>query len=595
MSSMLCYNYFLLLQQKNNRVGVPYNSTSRVGVWGYFSSIHSHFVFLELIAEHLFLQIMLSQGSRNKTKAVAMADLVTSMKQELDYYWSLGETTNKGMNYSPICKVQQHIREVDRFSYEPFFLSIGPYHHGGAQFRDTDKLKWGCLDQILKLNCEKSLLDYLVVISELAQEARNCYSEEIGMTDEEFLQMLLLDGCFILVGLGGTGRILEHLQQEQVDRFARDESVGENDNEIREQLSHCSSDVMQSAGSNTTCEGDQTDRNEVNEDQTGLWFSRFINHDLFLLENQIPFFVVRKLYELASGNVTLDPPFTDELNKYVEGALRFYPKAIQGPNRPEDFHHLLHLCQIYLRPSPKVDDIDHYHIKPQYIHNIFSFGWRYFKIGYQSDVNEQIHPVGQNVGSQQAGQELQRWRRAAQYIEAGVKFKKREHDILDPHSLLDIKFSKGSIEIPCLVVDEYTDSLFRNVIAFEQTCPQFGDDFTAYIVFMSQIISMPEDVTLLVKREIIVHHLDSDDHVSDLFTMLSKDVVFDFNGKYYLRSMCQAMEEHYQNRLNRWMAWLWLNHFSNPWLALAALATCVVLICTVVQTIFTILAYTNQT
>ncbi|XBJ05356.1 hypothetical protein VPH35_024157 [Triticum aestivum] len=162
---------------------------------------------------------------------------------------------------------------------------------------------------------------------------------------------------------------------------------------------------------------------------------------------------------------------------------------------------------------------------------------------------------------------------------------------MDPHSLLDIKFSNGSIEIPSLVVDEYSGSLFRNIIAFEQTCPQFGDDFTAYIVFLSQIICMPEDVTLLVEREIIVHQLESDEHVSDLFTMLSKDVVFDFNGMHYLKSLCQAMEEFYQSRLNRWIAWLLMNHFSNPWLALAAVATGVVLACTIVQTIFTIEAY----
>jgi hypothetical protein len=83
-------------------------------------------------------------------------------------------------------------------------------------------------------------------------------------------------------------------------------------------------------------------------------------------------------------------------------------------------------------------------------------------------------------------------------------------------------------------------------------CPQFGDDFTAYIVFLSQLISIPEDVTLLAQRQIIVHHLDSD----DLFTLLSKDVVFDFNGNYYLKFLCQTMETHYQSRINRWMALL---------------------------------------
>jgi hypothetical protein len=186
---------------------------------------------------------------------------------------------------------------------------------------------------------------------------------------------------------------------------------------------------------------------------------------------------------------------------------------------------------------------------------------------------------------------LNRWRRAVQYVEAGVHFMKREFHHLDPHSLLDIKFSNGVLVIPRLFVDEYTEFLFRNLIAFEQTCPQFGDDFTAYIVFLSQLVCMPEDVTLLAKHKIIVHYLDSDAKVADLFTMLSKDVVFDFNGNYYLKSLCQNLEARYQSNLNRWMASLWRNHFSNPWLALGALATAIVLICTVVQTIFSILAY----
>lgn len=96
---------------------------------------------------------------------------------------------------------------------------------------------------------------------------------------------------------------------------------------------------------------------------------------------------------------------------------------------------------------------------------------------------------------------------------------------------------------------------------------------------MSQLVSMPEDVTLLAKREIIVHHLDSDEMVSDLFTMLSKDIVSDFNSQYYLKTLCQMMETYYQSRLNGWVAWLWLNHFSDLWLVLGAFATVLVLLC----------------
>lgn len=78
-----------------------------------------------------------------------------------------------------IHRVQKHIRDVDRFSYEPFILSIGPYHHGATRLLSADKIKWIYLDHVLKLNCNKTLLDYLSAIQELAKEARLCYSDDI--------------------------------------------------------------------------------------------------------------------------------------------------------------------------------------------------------------------------------------------------------------------------------------------------------------------------------------------------------------------------------------------------------------------------------
>ncbi|KAI5010227.1 hypothetical protein ZWY2020_012364 [Hordeum vulgare] len=309
-------------------------------------------------------------------------------------------------------------------------------------------------------------------------------------------------------------------------------------------------------------QGDQSDR-------VGQWFARFLDHDLLLLENQIP---------IWAGQVCRD-------------IFAVYPKVIQEAKRPTDFHHLLHLSHMYFKPSEKFEDFQ-YQIGPRYIDRFLSFGRKYLKLGHLTEYDEQSS-LTNGVDVFQANHQLNRWRRAAQYIEAGVKFKRRGYGNDDPHSLLDIRFIYGTMEIPCQVVDEYTGALFRNLIAFEQTCPQFGDDFRAYVIFLSQFINMPEDVSLLARREIIVHHLESDDKVLDLFAMLTKDVVFDFNGEHYLRTLCQIMEVHYQSRLNRWMAWLWLNHFRNPWLVLAAFATAVVLVCTVLQTVYGILAYVD--
>jgi hypothetical protein len=348
----------------------------------------------------------------------------------------------------------------------------------------------------------------------------------------------------------------------------------------------------ENSASTSYCQVDENMDEECDEqhNNVGLWFLKFFNHDLFLLENQIPFFVVRKIYELGAGKCTVDPPFTDEIVKYVEAAMHCYPKAIKEAQRPKDFDHLLHLCHMYLRPSMSPEEAHSYNGGPRYLQRFLRIGRQYLKLGSYPEDDEQasLNQEGDNTA---AGEQLNRWRRASQYLESGVKFKKREYSRTEPHSLLDVKFSNGNMEIPCIVVDEHTGSLFRNVIALEQTCPQIGDDFTAYIVLMSQLMSTPEDVTLLARNKIIVHHLDSDAEASDMFTLLSKDVVFDFNGNYYLKGLCQTMERHYQSRSNRWIAWLWQNHFSNPWLSLAAAATAIVLICTVVQTVFSILSY----
>ncbi|TVU16334.1 hypothetical protein EJB05_39892, partial [Eragrostis curvula] len=520
------------------------------------------------------------------------------MTHELNYYWSLGEVPDNDKSSCVIYKVQQHIRMVDRFSYEPCMLSIGPYHHGVPALQNMQKEKWSYLDYILHMNYDRTLLDYLHALEGLEKLARSCYSEEINMDAEEFLQMLLLDGCFVLVSLGGTKGISAGTGQVNGENLNSGEKLlgnGGQNTSHPDDVNEANETRKESLGQegSQNCEREETQRTEF-DDEIGQWFFRFFNHDLFLLENQIPFFIVKKIFEVLAGDNICGETFTHEIANFVEAALRWFPKSIQESDRPNDFHHLLHLCHMYFRPSQKGEEYS-YQAVPQSFLRFLRCGRKYLKLGHYQDETEQGPSLSVNLDMPclHDGQQLNRWRRAAQYLEAGVKFKKREHDKLHPHSLLDILFSNGSMEIPCIVVDEYTGTLFRNLIAFEQTCPQFGDDFTAYIVFLSQLISMPEDVTLLARREIIVHHLDGDEMVSDLFTMLSKDVVFDFNGQYYLKSLCQMMENYYQSRLNRWIAWLWLNHFSNPWLGLAAFATVIVLICTIVQTVFGILAYVN--
>lgn len=83
----------------------------------------------------------MSDVHKGTSKTVNLSALVSCMSRELEYYWSLDEVPDNGKSSCVIYKVQQHIRMVDRFSYEPCMLSIGPYHHGALALQNMQKEK----------------------------------------------------------------------------------------------------------------------------------------------------------------------------------------------------------------------------------------------------------------------------------------------------------------------------------------------------------------------------------------------------------------------------------------------------------------------
>ncbi|CAM0145636.1 unnamed protein product [Urochloa decumbens] len=545
---------------------------------------------------------------------VDLDDLVASMKDKINLYCSLKETIEKKKNRILISRVPKNIRDVDGKAYDPIVWTIGPYHNGMPELQVMEKEKWKCLSYILYLNRKISLQDYLEIIGETEGEARDCYREGFTMDSSEFIKMLLLDGCFLIAslhgldGLAGTNpKIVGQIEQSELNETCNirtKSEVGSSEGDRMKNATKVESDgapVLDLCQKILHPRGRQVHRTDEDENEGGQLdhcvdkavnlYKTILVHDLFLLENQIPFFILKRIFELLAGT-NANPSLSERITGYVEVMLHCYPNAIPQCNTPKDFQHLLHLCHIYLRPSQRPPE-DHTRESRHFciMHRLF-LGQRYVRLSCHAQHKENLPLDKQSTYLHP--HKLNRWRRAVQYHEAGIRFNKKEYDKNKPHSLLDIRFSNGTIEIPCLIIDRNTESLFRNLIAFEQTSPQFGKDFTAYIAFLSQLMSIASDVTFLAKNGIIVHEMRFDEEVCALFSKLGKNVDFDHNGNNYLKNVKQAMEEHYQSRLNRWMAWLWHNHFSNPWLILAAVAAVVVLICTILQLPFALLAYLEQ-
>ena len=175
-------------------------------------------------------------------------------------------------------------------------------------------------------------------------------------------------------------------------------------------------------------------------------------------------------------------------------------------------------------------------------------------------------------------------RSATELDEAGIRFKKSR-----TQSLKDISFRGGVLKLPVIVVDDATESMFLNLIAFERLHVGAGNEVTSYIFFMDNIIDQARDVSLLHSRGIIQSALGSDKAVAKLFNSLSKDITLDPDGPLY--SVHKRVNQYCRKSWNEWRANLIHTYFRNPWAFLSLIAAVFLFALTIVQTIFTIYPY----
>ncbi|CAK7329333.1 unnamed protein product [Dovyalis caffra] len=82
-------------------------------------------------------------------------------------------------------------------TYQPELVSIGPYHRGKAHVVEFEDRKWLFLDKFLSRS-NRGLSYYLGAMRQEEKSTRDCYSETIPMSSHDFVEMMLLDSCFVL-------------------------------------------------------------------------------------------------------------------------------------------------------------------------------------------------------------------------------------------------------------------------------------------------------------------------------------------------------------------------------------------------------------
>lgn len=177
-----------------------------------------------------------------------------------------------------------------------------------------------------------------------------------------------------------------------------------------------------------------------------------------------------------------------------------------------------------------------------------------------------------------------------------MRFRRWDADDGSRLPLLDVKFVDGVLRMALQTVNEKTGYILRNVLAYEQkyyrTATSASSSYvTTYVKFMSQLLSSPEDVALLSRRGVIKHLLGNDDDVCALFRGLADGLVFDPDAEHYLNPVGVALQSYCLSSLPRWRSWIVRHRFSNPWLVAAWAFGASAVLGTIVQTVYSILAY----
>ncbi|KAH7688856.1 beta-sandwich domain of Sec23/24 domain-containing protein [Dioscorea alata] len=419
-----------------------------------------------------------------------------------------------------IYRVPKSLRDGDDKSYVPQLVSIGPYHHSKRRFRDMDRHKWRSLHHVLRRTSHPINL-YLNSLHPLEDRARSCYDSPIPLPSPDFLLMLLLDGCFLLeLFRGSAGEGFKALGYSRHDPIFA---------------------------------------------MRGTMHS--LQRDMIMLENQIPLFILDRLYGLQ-----LNQP--DQTGLVARLAIRFFDPLIptDEPLRSRD-RSKLHL-------DPAFDPLS-----DTGLHCLDVFRQSLLRTGIQPAPRPWLKRWSNNRRCVADKRRQQLIHCVSELREAGVKFKKLKTD-----RFWDIKFHNGVLKIPRLLIHDGTRSLFLNLIAFEQCHMDSKKDITSYVVFMDNLINSADDVGYLHYCGIIEHWLGNDDEVAELFNKLCQEVVFDINDS-YLSGLSDQVNRYYNHRWNAWRASLKHNYFSNPWAIISLVAAVVLLVLTFAQTFYSVYGY----
>ncbi|XP_038715035.1 UPF0481 protein At3g47200-like [Tripterygium wilfordii] len=99
-----------------------------------------------------------------------------------------------------IFKIPGILKRHNPEAYVPNAFSIGPWHHDQKNLKPAEEIKLNYLQRLISRSRspEKRLKEFIEAIAKVEKDVRAHYAEPIDMSIEDFVKLLVIDGCFII-------------------------------------------------------------------------------------------------------------------------------------------------------------------------------------------------------------------------------------------------------------------------------------------------------------------------------------------------------------------------------------------------------------
>lgn len=423
------------------------------------------------------------------------ANLETMMTEELDRLSSMSPSRC-------IFRVPDRLRRVRKEDYTPRVISIGPLHHGEEALKAMEEHKKRYLQYFLRRRTNNlvqnfqhnlSLKDCIKKIQDKEPELRSQYSETIDLESDEFVRIILVDAIFMI----------EFLFRWPLRRC---ELANEND---------CIFGVPRMAFD--------------------------IRLDLVMLENQLPFFILKDLFNELNG---VDERLLLDLSRNIldGGSSTFRGILLDnlGTINLSEVKHFVDLLRKLCIAPIILKKQSEEQSKPTAVNQSLCLS---FHLCPKKEENPYKDATTPSISKLHL---------------AGVKFKVRSTG-----NLFDINFVNRILEIPELKIEDFTELILRNLIVFEQCT--FDHYISDYVTIMDEFLDTSKDVEFLVKYGIVENSLGGgDEELSTMINSLSTGAYYDSKNFCY-GTLCKDLNKFCSSKCNERIANLRQKYFNTPW------------------------------